>query len=203
MMKNNFISTGEISVIIGRGVEDDFIRAIEKYKKKIKGRNAFITIGLEGTADRGVDFVTAEKLFRVMDDHKKMNFMLLLKDEISDTANVPSNCMLGVTVSEVKDAHKIEMLASSNAKKIFVSFVPLLENVTDEIDTELVDDIDYILLEGSPEDDINDWEQELVLMSIDYGHDVLRVYDKSVQKCDYEMDVVSSELFGFNKLNWF
>ena len=185
-------------------VKKDFERAIEKYMNKIKGKYICITIGLEGTTNRGVDLETAKQLFIVMDIYANLFFLLLLNEDIPDSVNVPKNCILGVTVSDIKDFSKIRNLALSNAKHRFVSFVPLNENVADDFDSDLINNIDYFILEGSTfGEERNEWEENLISFRSHNGNDICLIYDKSVQKNDYDMDVVASELFGNCRLNWF
>ena len=185
-------------------VKKDFERAIKKYMNKVKGKFVCITIGLEGTTNRGVDLKTAKQLFEIMVAFENLVFILLLNEDIPDSVNVPKNCILGVTVSEIKDISKIRNLALSNAKNRFVSFVPLNENVADEIAIDLVNNIDYFILEGTSfGEDRNEWEENLIFLRNHSGNDICLVYDKSVQKNDYDMDVFSNELFGICRLNWF
>ncbi len=204
MTRNKQSKQNPLKIDIKIDLQEEFRHFIKMNKDKVSESCTYITVGLEGTSNRGVSIKKAKTLFEVMEEYPKVNFMLLLKADIDEYLYVPNNCMIGVTVSDNDEIHRIEdVWHETDANNLFLSFVPLRGDVGSSIETDIVKAMRYFVLEGALEDEKREWEENLILLRSEHLHNTLLVYEKSVQKHDYDMHVTSDKLFGYRRLSWF
>lgn len=172
------------------------LREVKRVATLLESRNhqsrVHITLGMEGTADRGLTWDDASAIMDAIRQHEMHRFMLLLKGELPAGENIPRNCMVGVEVRTEDDLDSMDALLELNAFEYFVMFVPDVP-----IDVESIDltGFKWTILEGNPDEELQEWEVDMTCLVYESTYR-LAAYDKSFEDCGYVRGVMSDKIVG-------